>query len=55
VGTLEMISSTYAALKRLGGQVDVLLLNLSRGVEQLESLRFEAVNPTVLMRIVRGE
>ncbi|HEV3385873.1 MAG TPA: precorrin-6y C5,15-methyltransferase (decarboxylating) subunit CbiE [Gemmata sp.] len=54
VGTLEMISTTYAALKRLGGHVDVLLLNLSRGVEQLESLRFEAVNPTVLLRVVRG-
>ena len=53
VGTLEMISTTYAALKRLGGHVDVVLINLSRGVEQLESLRFEAVNPTVLMRVVR--
>ncbi len=51
VGTLEMISSTYAVLKRLGGHVDVLLMNLARGVEQLESLRFEAINPTVLMRI----
>lgn len=54
VGTLEMISTTYAALKRLGGHVDVLLMNLARGVEQLESLRFEAVNPTVLLRIVRA-
>lgn len=50
VGTLEMISATYAVLKRLA-PVDVLLMNLSRGVEQLESLRFEAVNPTVLMRV----
>jgi precorrin-6Y C5,15-methyltransferase (decarboxylating) len=54
VGTLEMLSSTYAALKRLGGRVDVLLLNLSRGVEQLESLRFEAVNPTVLLRVEKS-
>ncbi len=51
VGTLEMLSATYAALKRLGGRVDVLLMSLSRGVEQLESLRFEAINPTVLLRI----
>jgi precorrin-6Y C5,15-methyltransferase (decarboxylating) len=50
VGTLEMLSATYAVFKRLGGGVEVLLMNLSRGVEQLESLRFEAVNPTVLMR-----
>ncbi len=54
VGTLEMISATYAVLKRLASQVDVLLMNLSRGVEQLESLRFEAVNPTVLLRVRKG-
>ncbi len=54
VGTLEMISSTYAVLKRLGGHVDVLLMNLARGVEQLESLRFEAINPTVLLRVEKA-
>jgi precorrin-6Y C5,15-methyltransferase (decarboxylating) len=51
VGTLEMISATYAVLKLLAPPVDVLLMNLARGVEQLESLRFEAVNPTVLLRV----
>jgi precorrin-6Y C5,15-methyltransferase (decarboxylating) len=51
VGTLEMISATYAVLKRLAAPVDVLLMSLARGVEQLESLRFEAVNPTVLLRV----
>jgi precorrin-6Y C5,15-methyltransferase (decarboxylating) len=50
VGTLEMLSATYAVLKRLAGAVDLLLMNLSRGVEQMESLRFEAVNPTFLLR-----
>ena len=51
VGTLEMIWATYAVLKRLAPPVDVLLMSLARGVEQLESLRFEAVNPTVLLRV----
>jgi precorrin-6Y C5,15-methyltransferase (decarboxylating) len=51
VGTLEMISATYAVLKRLAPDVTVLLMSLARGVEQLESLRFEAVNPTVLLRV----
>jgi precorrin-6B C5,15-methyltransferase / cobalt-precorrin-6B C5,C15-methyltransferase len=55
VGTLEMISATYAVLKRLAPTVDVLLMNLARGVEQLESLRFEAVNPTVLLRVRKPE
>ncbi len=55
VGTLEMISSTYAVLKRLAGVggVEVLLMNLARGVEQLESLRFEAINPTVLLKATK--
>ncbi|HET6572251.1 MAG TPA: precorrin-6y C5,15-methyltransferase (decarboxylating) subunit CbiE [Fimbriiglobus sp.] len=53
VGTLEMISATYAVLKRLAAPVDVLLMSLARGVEQLESLRFEAVNPTVLLRVCK--
>jgi precorrin-6Y C5,15-methyltransferase (decarboxylating) len=41
-------------VKRLGGRVEVLLMNLSRGVEQLESLRFEAINPTVLLRVEKS-
>jgi hypothetical protein len=48
-----MLSSTYASLKRLAGQVEVLLMHLARGVEQLESLRFESVNPTWLLRVVK--
>lgn len=54
VGTLEMLAASYEILKRLAGRVDVLLMNLSRGVEQLESLRFEAVNPTVLLRVEKS-
>lgn len=53
IGTVEMLTATYAVLKRLGGGVEVLLVNLSRGVEQLEALRFEAVNPTFLLRVVK--
>ncbi len=51
VGTLEMLTATHAALKKFGRPVDVVLMNLSRGVEQLEALRFEAVNPTFLLRV----
>jgi precorrin-6B C5,15-methyltransferase / cobalt-precorrin-6B C5,C15-methyltransferase len=48
VATLETLGTAYAALKALGA-VEVLLVNLARGVEQLETLRFEAVNPTFLL------
>jgi precorrin-6B C5,15-methyltransferase / cobalt-precorrin-6B C5,C15-methyltransferase len=49
VASLEALSATYAALKALAGAVQVLLVNVARGVEQLETLRFEAVNPTFLL------
>jgi precorrin-6Y C5,15-methyltransferase (decarboxylating) len=53
VATLESLSATYATLRRLAGEVRALLVSLSRGVEQLESLRFEAVNPTFLLTVTK--
>jgi precorrin-6Y C5,15-methyltransferase (decarboxylating) len=53
VATLEMLSATYAALKALAGSVQCLLVNVARGTEQLETLRFEAVNPTFLLRVAK--
>jgi precorrin-6B C5,15-methyltransferase / cobalt-precorrin-6B C5,C15-methyltransferase len=53
VGTLEMLNLTYETLKRLVPGISVVLMNLSRSVEQLEALRFEAVNPTFLLRVVK--
>src|SRR5262245_4735837 len=49
VATLEMLSACYALLKSLAGGVQVLMVHLARGVEQLEALRFESVNPTFLL------
>jgi precorrin-6Y C5,15-methyltransferase (decarboxylating) len=51
VATLESLNTTYAALKNLTRPVQVLLVNISRGTEQLETLRFEAVNPTFLLAV----
>jgi precorrin-6Y C5,15-methyltransferase (decarboxylating) len=51
VATLESLNTTYAALKNLAHPVQVLLVNISRGTEQLETLRFEAVNPTFLLAV----
>jgi precorrin-6Y C5,15-methyltransferase (decarboxylating) len=53
VATLETLGATYGVLKRLARSVEVLLVNVARGVEQLETLRFEAVNPTFLLRVVK--
>jgi precorrin-6Y C5,15-methyltransferase (decarboxylating) len=51
VATLESLSAAHAVLKRLSGSVGVLLVNLARGNEQLETLRFESVNPTFLLHV----
>src|SRR5207244_8503840 len=55
VATLETLNGTYAALKKLAGPVQVLLVNVARGVEQLETLRLEAVNPTFLLAVSKGQ
>ncbi len=54
VATLESLSATYAALKKLISPVHVCLVNIARGVEQLETLRFEAVNPTFLLAVSKA-
>jgi precorrin-6Y C5,15-methyltransferase (decarboxylating) len=51
VATLENLGSTYGVLRRLSREVHALLLNLARGVEQLEAIRFEARDPTLLLHV----
>lgn len=53
VATLENLNGTYALLKTLAGSVEILLVNLARGIEQMEALRFEAVNPTFVLSITK--
>lgn len=49
LATLEILNATYSLLKNRAGTVDVLLVNMARGVEQVEMIRFEALNPTFLL------
>jgi precorrin-6Y C5,15-methyltransferase (decarboxylating) len=51
VATVENLSSTCSVLRRVAGEVRALLVNVARGVEQLESLRFESLNPTFLLAV----
>jgi precorrin-6Y C5,15-methyltransferase (decarboxylating) len=55
VATLEALGATYGTLKRLAESVQVSLVNVARGVEQLETLRFEAVNPTFLLAVSKDD
>jgi precorrin-6B C5,15-methyltransferase / cobalt-precorrin-6B C5,C15-methyltransferase len=51
VATLEGLSAAYQTLKSLAGTVRVWSMGISRGVEQMERLRFEAVPPTFLLAV----
>jgi precorrin-6Y C5,15-methyltransferase (decarboxylating) len=51
VATLEALNTTYAVLKQIASPVQAMLINLARGNEQLETLRFEALNPTFLLSV----
>ncbi|MGF1579428.1 MAG: precorrin-6y C5,15-methyltransferase (decarboxylating) subunit CbiE [Gemmataceae bacterium] len=53
VATIERLSAVYTVLKRLIQPVNSLLVNLSRATEQMETIRFESVNPTFLLWVVK--
>ena len=53
LASLENVSAAANNLKRLAPHVGVLMVNLARGVQQLENLRFEAVNPSFLVRAAK--
>jgi hypothetical protein len=46
-----MLFAVYSTLKTLAPSVVVQLIHVSRGVEQMDSIRFESVNPTFLLTV----
>lgn len=54
VASIESVSATTALLKPIAHDVGVLLVNLSRGVHQLDTIRFEALNPNFLVFAVKS-
>jgi precorrin-6Y C5,15-methyltransferase (decarboxylating) len=55
VATIEGLSSAYHTLKGLAGRVRVWNLGISRGIEQMERLRFEAVPPSFLLAVSKRD
>ena len=53
VGSIESVSDVYAVMRRRCADVKVWMLNIARGTEQFERLRFEALNPTFLLAAVK--
>ena len=49
VASVENLTGIHEILRRLAGEVQVCMMQFARGNMQLDSLRFEAVNPTFLI------
>lgn len=50
VGSIENLSGVHELLQNQAVDAEVLMINLARGTYQLERVRFEALNPTFLIR-----
>jgi len=51
IASLEGLGAVYQALKEIGSPVQAMLVNIARGADQLETLRFDALNPTFLLTV----
>ncbi|HVU89251.1 MAG TPA: precorrin-6y C5,15-methyltransferase (decarboxylating) subunit CbiE [Pirellulales bacterium] len=52
-GSIENLADIHATLHRRAGEVRVWMVNIARGTYQLERVRFDALNPTFLLAIVK--
>jgi precorrin-6Y C5,15-methyltransferase (decarboxylating) len=55
VATIEGLAAAYHTLKGLAPSVKVWNVSISRGIEQMDRLRFEAVPPTFLLAVTKQE
>jgi precorrin-6Y C5,15-methyltransferase (decarboxylating) len=49
VATVDGLATAYQTLKGLAGTVNLWNIAVARGIEQMDRVRFEAVNPTFLL------
>jgi precorrin-6Y C5,15-methyltransferase (decarboxylating) len=55
VATIDGLATAYATLKGLAGEVESWQVGISRGIEQLDRTRLQAVNPTFLLAVTRRD
>jgi precorrin-6B C5,15-methyltransferase / cobalt-precorrin-6B C5,C15-methyltransferase len=53
VGSIENLSAVHETLHHYTEDVRIWMVNVARGVEQLERVRFESLNPTFLLAVVK--
>ncbi|MEX1223374.1 MAG: precorrin-6y C5,15-methyltransferase (decarboxylating) subunit CbiE [Pirellulales bacterium] len=51
--SIDSVSDVHRTLNELNGNVKVLMINLARGTFQLERVRFDALNPSFLLSVVK--
>lgn len=54
VGSIENLSDVHQALRK-AGDVRVWMINIARGTEQLERVRFDALNPSFLLAVTKPD
>src|SRR5690606_37970095 len=53
IGGIETLAEVRQVLTRKAGEATVRMINISRGNDQLERLRFESLSPTFLLSAVK--
>jgi precorrin-6Y C5,15-methyltransferase (decarboxylating) len=53
VGSIESLGAVRSSLARLAGDAQVWMIQVSRGNDQMERLRFESMNPTFLLKAIK--
>lgn len=51
--SVENLAAVYEVLHKLSGDVNLRMVNICHGTYQLERVRFEAMNPTFLVSVVK--
>ncbi len=53
MGSIDNLSDVQALLRNVCPRVNIWMMNFARGVDQLERIRFEAINPTFVVSAVK--
>jgi precorrin-6Y C5,15-methyltransferase (decarboxylating) len=54
VATIDGLATAHRTLKALAGEVQIWNVAIARGIEQMDRVRFEAVNPTFLLAVTKA-
>ena len=53
VATVDGLATAHDTLKKLAGEVRLWNISIARGIEQMDRVRFEAMNPTFLLAVTK--